>query len=119
MKQNLKKFVSLLKEFKYEILMTVEVITLLFAAIYYAFGRKKQFSFLTAFSALLGAYISTSALYRVNSKLKSRKYIDIISTANKKSNILEDSNNENFNNEDNEDEIVFELEDDGIIEEDD
>ena len=114
MKNKLKKFISLLKEFKYEILMTVEIITLVSAAIYYAFGRKKQFSFLTAFSALLGAYISTSALYKINSKMKSRKYIDIIATANKNSEILD--NDECDDTE--EDEIVFELEDDGIIEED-
>ncbi len=93
--------------------MTVEVVALVFAAIYYAFGRKKQFSFLTAFSTLLGAYISTSALYKINSKMKSRKYVDIIATANKNVDVIE---NDDI---DEDDKIVFELEDDGIIEEDD
>ena len=115
MKKKFKKLISLLKEFKYEILMTFEVIALVTASIYYAFGRKKQFSFLTAFSTLLGAYISTSALYKINSKMKSRKYIDIIATVNKNSNILDID----FDNSEDDDEIVFELEDDGIIEEDD
>ena len=69
------------------------------------------FSFLTAFSALLGAYISTSALYRINSKIKSRKYIDIISVANKNSDVIEKDDIVD------DDEIVFELEDDGFIEE--
>ena len=117
MKKRFKKFVSALKEFKYEILMAFEIITLVTAAIYFAFGRKKQVSFLTAFSTLLGAYISTSALYKINSKMKSRKYIDIIATANKNSDVIE--NNDESNEEDNEDEIVFELDDDGILEEDD
>lgn len=114
MKKRFKKFIFLLKEFKYEILMIFEVIALVSASVYYAFGRKKQFSFLTAFSTLLGAYISTSALYKINSKLKSRKYIDIIATANKNSTVLD---NDTVNNDEN-DEIVFELEDDGIIEDD-
>ena len=112
MKEKFKKLITLVKEFKYEILMTCEVIALVFAAIYYAFGRKKQFSFLTAFSALLGAYISTSALYKINLKMKSRKFIDIIATANKNSDVFEE---ESY---DEDDEIVFELEDDGIIEDD-
>lgn len=114
MKKRFKKFIAILKEFKYEVLMTVEVIALVFAAIYYAFGRKKQFSFLTAFSALLGAYISTSALYKINSKMKSHKYIDIIATANKNSDVIE--NEENI---DNDDELIFELEDDDFIEDND
>lgn len=114
MKKRFKKFITILKEFKYEVLMTVEIIALVFAAIYYAFGRKKQFSLLSAFSALLGAYISTSALYKINSKMKSRKYIDIIATANKNSDVIE---KEDIIDED--DELIFELEDDGIIEEDD
>ncbi len=114
MKKKFKKLITLLKEFKHEILMICEVVALISAAIYYAFGRKKQFSFLTAFSALLGAYISTSALYKINSKMKSRQFIDIIATANKNSNIFEDAE---INNE-GDDEIVFELEDDGIIEDD-
>ena len=114
MKKRFKKFIAILKEFKFEILMIFEVIALVFAAIYYAFGRKKQFSFLTAVSALLGAYISTSALYKVNSKMKSRKYIDIIATANKNSDVID-----NEDNLDEDDELVFELEDDGIIEDND
>ena len=114
MKKRFKKFIAILKEFKFEVLMTFEVIALVFAAIYYAFGRKKQFSFLTAVSALLGAYISTSALYKVNSKMKSRKYIDIIATANKSSDVID-----NEDNLDEDDELVFELEDDGIIEDND
>ncbi|MBO5439285.1 MAG: hypothetical protein J6A53_01355 [Clostridia bacterium] len=114
MKKRFKKFIAILKEFKFEVLMTFEVIALVFAAIYYAFGRKKQFSFLTAVSALLGAYISTSALYKVNSKMKSRKYIDIIATANKNSDVID-----NEDNLDEDDELVFELEDDGIIEDND
>lgn len=114
MKKRFKKFIAILKEFKFEVLMTFEVIALVFATIYYAFGRKKQFSFLTAVSALLGAYISTSALYKVNSKMKSRKYIDIIATANKNSDVID-----NEDNLDEDDELVFELEDDGIIEDND
>ena len=102
-----------MKEFKYEILMIIEIISLVSAAIYYAFGRKKQFSFLTAFSALLGAYISTSALYKINTKIKSRKYIDIIATANKNSNVLKV--NETFDEND-EDEIIINLENDEITE---
>ena len=112
MKKRFKKLLTLLKEFKFELLMICEVTTLVFAAIYYAFGRKKHFSFLTAFSALLGAYISTSTLYKINSKMKSRKFIDIIATANKNSDIIE-------SNEEDDDELVFELEDDGFIEEND
>ncbi len=111
MKERFKKLVTILKEFKYELLMVCEVFALVFAAIYFAFGRKKQFSFLSAFSTLLGAYISTSALYRINSKFKSHKYIDIIATANKNSNIVEDNEIIKDDNE-----LVFELEDDGIIE---
>jgi len=111
MKKRFKKLFTILKEFKYEFLMACEIVALVFAAIYYAFGRKKQFSFLTAFSALLGAYISTSALYRINSKIKSRKYIDIISVANKNSDVIEKDDIVD------DDEIVFELEDDGFIEE--
>lgn len=114
MKKRFKKFISILKEFKFEILMTLEVIALVFSAIYYAFGRKKQFSFLTAVSALLGAYISTSALYKINSSIKSRRFIDIISAANKSSDVLDE--NEDL---DEDDEIIFELEDDGIIEDND
>lgn len=112
MKKRFKKLLTLLKEFKFELLMICEVTALVFAAIYYAFGRKKHFSFLTAFSALLGAYISTSTLYKINSKMKSRKFIDIIATANKNSDIIE-------SNEEDDDELVFELEDDGFIEEND
>lgn len=112
MKKRFKKLVALLKEFKFELLMICEVTALVFAAIYYAFGRKKQFSFLTAFSALLGAYISTSALYKINSKMKSRKFIDIIATANKNSDVIE---NDEITDDD--DELVFELEDDEFIEE--
>ena len=88
MKNRIKKLISALKEFKYEILITCEVVALIIAAMNYAFGRKKQFSFLTAFSTLLGAYISTSALYRMNSKMNSRKFIDIIAIVNEKSNIV-------------------------------
>ena len=112
MKKRFKKLIALLKEFKFEVLMICEIVALVFAAIYYAFGRKKQFSFLTAFSALLGAYISTSALYKINSKMKSRKFIDIIATANNNSDMIE-------NNDEDDDELVFELEDDDFIEEND
>ena len=114
MKKRFKRFIAIIREFKYEILMTFELAALVIASIYYAFGRKKQFSFLTAVSALLGAYISTSALYKVNSKMKSRKFIDIIATTNKNSDIID---NDNILDEN--DEIVFELEDDGVIEGDD
>ena len=113
MKMKFKQLITLLKEFKYELLMICEITALVFAAIYYAFGRKKQFSFLTAFSTLLGAYISTSALYSINSKRKSRKFIDIIAAANKGCAVIEDEATEN------DDELVFELEDDGFIEEND
>lgn len=111
MKEKLKKLLKLIREFKFEILMAFEVIALLSAAIYYAFGRKKQVSFLSAFSALLGAYISTSALYKINSKIKSRKFIDIIATTNSKNNGLNDNTS---SNEDNEKEIVFNLENDCV-----
>ena len=110
MTNRLKCLLKAMKEFKYEVLMVCEVVALFFAALYYAFGRKKQFSFLTAFSTLLGAYISTSALYRINSKLNSRKYVDIIATANKDTDIFDDDEDD--------DEIVFELNDDGIVEDD-
>lgn len=113
MKEKFKKLFKLMKEFKYEILMIVEALSLVSAAIYYAFGRKKQFSFLTAFSALLGAYISTSTLYKINSKMKSRKYIDIIATANKNSTVLD--KDESFE-EDDEKEIVIDLKNDEITE---
>ena len=99
MKNKVKKLISTIKEFKYEILMACEVIALVAAAIYYAFGRKKQFSFLTAFSALLGAYISTSALYRMNSKMKSRKFIDIIAIVNEKTKVIDNSNSDNTCNQ--------------------
>ena len=59
--------------------MACEIITLIGAIIYCAFGRNKHFSFLTAVSALIGAYISATTIYKVNSKLNARKYIDIIS----------------------------------------
>ena len=111
MKNKFKKIISILKDFKYEILMTFEIIALISAAIYYAFGRKKQFSFLTAVSTLLGAYISTSALYKMNSKMKTRKYIDIIAIANKKSNVFNDENDEGN------DKIVYNINEDIIIEE--
>lgn len=95
MKNKIKKLNSALKEFKYEILMVCEIVALVVAAIYCAFGRKKQFSFLTAFSALLGAYISTSALYRMNSKMKSRKFIDIIAIVNEKTKVIDNSKSDN------------------------
>ena len=112
MKNKIKKLNSALKEFKYEILMACEIIALVTAAIYYAFGRKKQFSFLTAFSSLLGAYISTSALYRMNAKMKSRKFIDIIAIVNEKSDVVKNSSDNNECDEG----ISINLEDDVIIE---
>ena len=117
MKNRFNKLFAVLKEFKYEILMTFEIVALVIAATYYAFGRKKHFSFLTAFSTLLGAYISTSALFKMNSKIKSRKFVDIISISNKESGLFEEEAEEKADEED--DEIVFELEDDGIIEDND
>ena len=113
MKEKFKNLFKLMKEFKYEILMVFEVIALVSAAVYYAFGRKKQFSFLTAFSALLGAYISTSALYKINSKMKSRKFIDIIATANNKNKAL----NENNSSDEDEEKIIFNSKEDETKEE--
>lgn len=115
MKNSFKKLLTALKEFKYEILMAIELLALLVAATYYAFDRKKQFSFLTAFSTLLGAYISTSAILKVNSNMKSHKFVDIISISNKESGLFEVESDAS----EDDDEIVFELEDDGIIEDND
>ncbi len=84
----MKKIINFIKSIKYQILMTCEIIALIGAIIYCAFGRNRQFSFLTAVSALIGAYISTKAVYKVNSKLNAHKYIDIISA------IKNDNNNE-------------------------
>ena len=48
--------------------------------------------------------------------MKSHKFVDIISTSNKESGLFE---GEADTDEDGDDEIVFELEDDGIIEDND
>lgn len=79
MKNKLKKLVKFIKSVKYEILMTCEILALIGALIYCLFGRNKQFSLLTAVSALIGAYISTRAIYSVGTRLNTHKYIDIIS----------------------------------------
>lgn len=77
-----------IKQARYEILFAFEAIALLFGSLYFIFGRKKHSSFLVAVSTLLGSLITLSGVKRLNSRLKSRKYIDIISV--KKKDISED-----------------------------
>lgn len=95
-----KKCFKFIKSIKYEILFACEAIALVCSAIYLIFGRKKHFSFLVALSTLIGTLASISAMKHVNSKLKSKQYIDIISSSKKDSS---------------DDEIVIEEEDEGEL----
>lgn len=82
-KRKAKGFFKFIKSIKYEILFALEVIALLCSGIYLVFGRKKHFSFFVAISTLIGTLASISAMKHINSKLKSKKYIDIISSEKK------------------------------------
>ncbi len=84
-KRKAKGFFKFIKSIKYELLFGAEVIALVFSAIYLVFGRKKHFSFFVAVSTLIGTLASISAMKHINSKLKSKKYIDIISSEKKDS----------------------------------
>ena len=82
-KRKAKGFFKFIKSIKYELLFALEVIALLCSGIYLVFGRKKHFSFFVAISTLIGTLASISAMKHINSKLKSKKYIDIISSEKK------------------------------------
>jgi hypothetical protein len=84
-KRKAKGFFKFIKSIKYELLFALEVIALLCSGIYLVFGRKKHFSFFVAISTLIGTLASISAMKHINSKLKSKKYIDIISSEKKDS----------------------------------
>ncbi|MBQ7760650.1 MAG: hypothetical protein IJ400_01225 [Clostridia bacterium] len=84
-KRKAKGFFKFIKSIKYELLFGAEVIALVCSAIYLVFGRKKHFSFFVAVSTLIGTLASISAMKHINSKLKSKKYIDIISSEKKDS----------------------------------
>lgn len=79
-KSKIKGYLKFIASIKYDILFAIEVVALFFATIHCIFDRKKEFSFLVAISTLAGSLITLSGIKHLNSKLKSKKYVDIIST---------------------------------------
>ena len=79
-KSTVRRFFRFIKNARYDIIFAIEAFALFFGAIYYVFGRKKEFSLLVAFSTLIGSLLTLSGIKHIHSNNKSKKYIDIIST---------------------------------------
>lgn len=84
-KRKRKAVIKFIKSIKYDILFAFEVIALIFGTIHCLFSKKRETSFFVALSTLMGSMLTLSGIKHINSKLKSRKYIDIISTEKKES----------------------------------
>lgn len=66
------------RNFKYDLLILIETVSLFMAAISCLFRRDKDTSFFASLSSLIGAYLVLCATYRLKTHSENKKYEHII-----------------------------------------
>jgi len=79
-KLKIKKIISKAKVIKYDLLIAIETVSLLLAAVSCLFRRDKDTSFFASISSIISAYLVLCATYRLKSHSESKKYEGILST---------------------------------------
>ncbi|MBQ8344190.1 MAG: hypothetical protein IJY41_03280 [Clostridia bacterium] len=78
-KLKIKKIISKAKVIKYDLLIAIETVSLLMAALACLFRRDKDSSFFASISSIISAYLVLCATYRLKSHSESKKYEGILS----------------------------------------
>lgn len=79
-KRRFRKFLELLRSFKYEFLILCEVISLICAFVFSSAGKKKRSMLFASLSTLFGAYLTLSCASRIKDGVQGRKLVDILSS---------------------------------------
>ena len=78
-KSKLKCIVAKAKVIKYDVLIAIETVSLLLAALSCLFRRDKDTSFFASISSIISAYLVLCATYKLKAHSENKKFEDIIS----------------------------------------